>query len=264
MAQTHEGALKVMAKKHGLSLAELETRLLTENYCYMCKSWRPHDCFGIDNSRFNNLDRKCRECKNSLYVRKPKVKRESAFKGKRHTPEAKAKMSKARIGNKNRLGKPCTAEQRIYISRQTRKHTPRGEDHPRWKGGANDHLKAIRGSSEYSDWRIAVFERDGYMCQECGDNTGGNLNAHHIKPFVDYPELRFEVDNGITLCEVCHWKTHGKELTAETIYFIEIAYRYALDEFGSKTQLAKAFGIDIRTLNKIINREGQFTLGGEA
>ena len=42
----------------------------------------------------------------------------------------------------------------------------------------------------------------------CGDNKGGKLNAHHIKSFADYPELRFEVSNGITYCEDCH-KTNG-------------------------------------------------------
>lgn len=46
-------------------------------------------------------------------------------------------------------------------------------------------------------------------CKYCGDR-GVYLNAHHIKSFSKYPEVRFDVTNGITLCEKCHNK-HRKE-----------------------------------------------------
>lgn len=65
-------------------------------------------------------------------------------------------------------------------------------------------------SREYKKWRKTVFARDNYTCQICGDNQGGNLRAHHIKPYSEYPELRHDVDNGITLCENCHIKLHKK------------------------------------------------------
>jgi hypothetical protein len=40
----------------------------------------------------------------------------------------------------------------------------------------------------------------------CGQ-IGGKLNVDHIKPFSLFPELRFDIKNGRTLCLLCHTKT---------------------------------------------------------
>ena len=71
--------------------------------------------------------------------------------------------------------------------------------------------KLIRSGVEYRLWREAVFERDNWTCQECGDRSciGNQVELHpdHIKPFALFPELRFAIDNGRTLCAPCHRKT---------------------------------------------------------
>lgn len=78
----------------------------------------------------------------------------------------------------------------------------RGENHPNWKGGKKNLLLALRASLEYKLWRKSVFSRDNYKCVWCGHK--GYLEADHIKPFAYFPELRFVVDNGRTLCKSCH------------------------------------------------------------
>lgn len=82
-----------------------------------------------------------------------------------------------------------------------------GEEHWNWKGGINNINDKIRKSIEYRLWRETIFKRDNYTCIWCG-KIGGNLNADHIKPFSLYPELRFAIDNGRTLCKECHKKTN--------------------------------------------------------
>jgi hypothetical protein len=79
-----------------------------------------------------------------------------------------------------------------------------GENNVNWKGGISSERNKIWRTLDYKQWRKSVFERDNYTCQCCGDNKGGNLQAHHKYNFSEYLELRFEIDNGITLCDKCH------------------------------------------------------------
>lgn len=86
-------------------------------------------------------------------------------------------------------------------------HFQRGTNHPRYTGGRRK--RAIEYSRyKYKVWRTTIYERDNYTCQDCG-KRGGKLNAHHIKPWKQYPSLRYEISNGITLCWDCHKKAHG-------------------------------------------------------
>ena len=59
----------------------------------------------------------------------------------------------------------------------------------------------------YGLWRKYVLERDNYTCQECGEYFTSNC-VHHIKSYIDYPKLRLDISNGITLCENCHKNKH--------------------------------------------------------
>lgn len=73
---------------------------------------------------------------------------------------------------------------------------------------AGQHTSAPRNGQKIREWRKAVFERDNYTCQDCGV-TDVLLCGHHIKPFVLYPTLRYDVSNGLTLCYPCHEKRHS-------------------------------------------------------
>ncbi len=111
-------------------------------------------------------------------------------------------------GIKPWLGKKrnhMTSELRYKISEASKRRVMDGT-HNFWKGGKMKENDRIRGSIEMKLWRKAVFERDKFTCIWCGQ-IGGELNADHIKPFAHYPELRFAIDNGRTLCVPCHKTT---------------------------------------------------------
>lgn len=107
---------------------------------------------------------------------------------------------KRKIGDAAK-GRIVSEETRIKMS-----IAKKGDKAPNWKGGITTINAGIRSSLEYRLWREAVFKRDNYTCVWCG-RKGKSLQADHIKPFSRYPELRFAIDNGRTLCKPCHMTT---------------------------------------------------------
>ena len=72
--------------------------------------------------------------------------------------------------------------------------------------------KEIRYSPAYKLWRHEVFKRDNFTCQFCGENNPKKTyHAHHIKRFALHEDERFNIDNGITLCEQCHKNIHRRK-----------------------------------------------------
>lgn len=120
--------------------------------------------------------------------------------GKKASLETRKKMSKSMIGLKR-------SEQTCKNISESKK----GEKSPFWQGGITSINASIRSSSQYRQWREAVFTRDKWTCVWCGIKKGNKknvtLNADHIKPFAYFPELRFDINNGRTLCVPCHKKT---------------------------------------------------------
>ena len=109
----------------------------------------------------------------------PPVGKPSGMLGKHPSDKTRRKMSEAKKGNK-----ACN-----------------------WKGGIESENKRIRKSIDFRLWREAVFARDNWTCQKYGIR-GGKLHPHHIENFSDFPELRFAIDNGITLSDKAHKEFH--------------------------------------------------------
>lgn len=119
--------------------------------------------------------------------------------GKKFALERRKKISQAL------KGKPKSIEARFKMS-LAKKGLYLGKNHPNWQGGITSINQKIKNSLEYKLWRMAVFTRDNFTCVLCGI-TKVYLQADHIKPFSLFPELRFAIDNGRTLCVPCHKKT---------------------------------------------------------
>ena len=121
-----------------------------------------------------------------------------ALKGRKFTKEWIEKLKKSHLGK----GHKQSEETKKRLSK-----AHKGEKCNFWKGGVSKENERIRNGIESRLWREAVFARDNWTCQKC-KTKGGKLHPHHIQNFAQFKELRFAIDNGITLCKKCHIEFH--------------------------------------------------------
>ena len=77
----------------------------------------------------------------------------------------------------------------------------------------------------YKEWRIRVFKRDGFTGQMPSCGRKKRLNAHHIRKWSSASNLRYDVDNGITLCSSCHKSVTKHEEMYESLFIDIIRWR---------------------------------------
>ena len=133
--------------------------------------------------------------------------------GYRHRAESKRKVSEA--------NKKWCAENPDKVALRGEK--VRGESHYKWKGGLSKLSQSIRQMNEYRKWVDAVRHRDGCKSVRCSSTV--KLESHHIKTLAKLLEENsiqsrdqarnclalWELSNGETLCEECHYKEHERK-----------------------------------------------------
>ena len=151
----------------------------------------------------DHRSKRCYKCNTKIAPNAYKKGQVSPRKGIKMTPEQIEKNRQKRLGKKHSI------ETRRKMSEAQKRVIAEGRHHF-WKGGIDkakhSERYALMKTIEYKLWREAVFKRDNYTCQMCSQ-YGGYLEADHIKPWNSYPELRFAIDNGRTLCRPCHQMT---------------------------------------------------------
>lgn len=144
----------------------------------------------------------CNIAKINKGIKKPSgfgVKISNIRKGLKLSDETKKKMSLSKIGNK------------FGVSNLLR-GSKSGENSLRWiKDRSLLKKEEKRNDSCYKDWRKQVWVRDKFTCRIADNNCDGRIEAHHILGWSEYPELRYKINNGITLCHAHHPKRRAEE-----------------------------------------------------
>ncbi len=150
-------------------------------------------------------------------------------KGYKQTEEHRRKNSESRKGKK------LLEETKKKISLKMKGKIPsnilnnnmwRGEKNPKWVKDRTllkrySNTAKERGSPAYVEWRKQVWIRDKFKCRIEDENCFGKIEAHHILSWKDYPELRYKINNGITLCHAHHPRKRAEEKRLSP-YFMEL------------------------------------------
>lgn len=128
-------------------------------------------------------------------------------------------------------GKPkcldCGVTLKNYKSQKCSRHKGLvGKDNPKWiedrsKLAVFFNGEEYRNSSMSRDWAMKVKNRDLWKCKIGDFSCEGKVVAHHILPWLKFPELRYEVNNGITLCHFHHPRKRNDEMKLSP-YFQEL------------------------------------------
>ncbi len=131
----------------------------------------------------------------------------------------------ASLGQKRTLGKrwkvadtsnmKMSPEHRRYLAALNKLRV--GPLHHRWitdrtKLKKSGDSEKDRRSSACVTWRLQIRTRDGWRCKIANEHCAGRLEVHHILGWTEFPELRYELNNGITLCHAHHPRGRAEEL----------------------------------------------------
>ncbi len=118
--------------------------------------------------------------------------------GKNHNKETRNKIRNSKLGNKASL---------ITRNKMSKAHIR--DRNGNWIKDRNliKNLD-IRNNPEYKQWRKQVYARDNFQCKISTEDCKGKIEAHHILSWRNHPELRYEINNGITLCKFHHPRKH--------------------------------------------------------
>lgn len=153
-----------------------------------------------------------------------------------HVPRKIPKQHEKHIIDRYRTGESCQEIANTYHCSETtirkvlirnnvsRNNSRKGKHVKNYDGTRSGLSRKVRNMCESTAWRQAIFERDNFTCQICGQ-VGGRLEADHQNPFchifAEFLEKarptvynvtdlasRFmpfwDIGNGVTLCYNCH------------------------------------------------------------
>lgn len=180
---------------------------------------------GIAPANKNQADITCTKCNNNFTVAQY---RKDTAKFCSHSCKASFNMS----GEKHHQwkgGKPFCKECGVLLSSRSRTYCLEHKGllytaEKNWKWITDRSLlkkQEERNGNRHKAWSRHVKNRDGWKCKITNGDCSGQVVAHHILPWRDFIDLRYEVNNGITLCHFHHPRKRNDEMRLSP-YFQEL------------------------------------------
>ena len=130
-------------------------------------------------------------------------------------PFYKTRMHQLMMGKSATRGNTGKHFSLLHKERLSQSHS--GLNHYRWIEDRGSVQRNLRNDPEYLQWVKMVKKRDHNICKLKAKTCKGYNIVHHIKSWKNYPEIRYLINNGITLCQAHHPRTRAKEKYLEPI-----------------------------------------------
>jgi hypothetical protein len=156
--------------------------------------------------------------------------------GQKRSPESRERMRQSRLGKataevtKAKLSeimrlqwasgkRKCNFTPEIWIKNAERQRECTGPRHPAWIKDRSRLKSCLTSrSAAHLLWSRAVKRRFKTCVLASLKNCSGRLEAHHIRSWTLHEKLRYDVDNGITLCHKHHPTKTTEAIALEPIF----------------------------------------------
>ena len=118
----------------------------------------------------------------------------------------------------------CSKCQRAYrvenpCLTKSPRNVPKGENSPHWNPNLNEEERSLRrergSDSKVANFYLQVKRKYSYTCYITGEK-GVKLSAHHLYNWEDFPEKRFDLNNGVCIKRPLHRLFHKLYKTPNT------------------------------------------------
>lgn len=134
--------------------------------------------------------------------------------GKKRGPQSESHKKNASESHKKNPSKYWLGKERPEFGQLMKESNTGkiGELHPRYISDRTKLKKTEkRWNTAYKEWWSQCKKRDIWKCKINNTDCNGVLEVHHILDWKNYPELRYKINNGITLCHFHHPRGREKE-----------------------------------------------------
>ena len=132
-------------------------------------------------------------------------------KGMKLPDEWRKNLSLSHIGKQPWLGKKHLEETKLKMSLKKIEYFSNNKQWNYMEDRTQLAVKQQRNDMAYQEWRKSIWSRDNFKCKINNQDCDGRIEAHHILNWRDHPELRYEINNGITLCHAHHPRKRAEE-----------------------------------------------------